>query len=204
MNILQSDYICPPVSDLDGLERDRKWFLAFGIFSIILGLVALSVPLLTTLLSVIFLGSILLVSGIFQIFRSLGANRDREFPLHLVIGVLYGIVGIIIIFNPAISAVSFTLLFAAFFIAAGALRIIRAAVARFSNWAWMVLSGIVTLALGILVWAGWPVSGLWVIGLFVGIEMVLYGWSIVMLASAEREEIRHIRNACGEIPAMPA
>jgi uncharacterized membrane protein HdeD (DUF308 family) len=52
---------------------------------------------------------------------------------------------------------------------------------------WVLLNGVVTLALGIMIWRRWPLSGLWVIGLFVGIEMLLYGWSLVMLAIAAKK-----------------
>jgi uncharacterized membrane protein HdeD (DUF308 family) len=67
-----------------------------------------------------------------------------------------------------------------------ALIILAAVVMRFPSWGWTVVNGLITLLLGMLMWADWPVSGLWVIGLFVGIEMIFSGWSWVMLALAAR------------------
>jgi uncharacterized membrane protein HdeD (DUF308 family) len=104
------------------------------------------------------------------------------------------------IFNPGISAVSLALLIASFFIVGGVFRIVRAVTVRFRNWSWVVFNGAVTAALGILIWASWPLSGLWLIGLFLGIEMIFYGWSMIMLASAGRAEIRKLRDICG-VPA---
>jgi uncharacterized membrane protein HdeD (DUF308 family) len=57
---------------------------------------------------------------------------------------------------------------------------------RYPHWSWVLLDGVVSLLLGVLIWRRWPVSALWVIGLFVGIEMLLNGWSLVMLSLTGR------------------
>jgi uncharacterized membrane protein HdeD (DUF308 family) len=96
-------------------------------------------------------------------------------------GLLYVAVGFMIVANPEISAISLTLLIALFLIFGGIFKIAVAITGRYQHWAWLLLYGVVTLALGISIWRQWPLSGLWVVGLFVGIDMVLNGWSLVML-----------------------
>ena len=63
----------------------------------------------------------------------------------------------------------------------GIFRAVVAVAVRFPNWIWLLLSGVVTFLLGLSIWHQWPLSGLWVIGLFVGVEMIFNGWSLVML-----------------------
>jgi uncharacterized membrane protein HdeD (DUF308 family) len=68
----------------------------------------------------------------------------------------------------------------------GLFRILTAVAARFHHWVWVLLNGVISLVLGLMIWRQWPVSGLWVIGLFIGIDMIFYGWSLIMLALAVR------------------
>jgi uncharacterized membrane protein HdeD (DUF308 family) len=92
----------------------------------------------------------------------------------------------LLVVNPGFGAVSLTLLLAAFFLVGGIFRLVTAAAMRPPSWGWLAASGIVTLLLGILIWSEWPVSGLWVIGLFIGIDMVFSGTWLIMLALAAR------------------
>jgi uncharacterized membrane protein HdeD (DUF308 family) len=196
MNGMQDARSCPPISEIDGADRERKWFLALGIFAILLGAVALSLPVVTTVASVLFLGSLLLVSGIVQIYQTLKAEKGKEFFTHLVISIFYIVLGGLMVANPGIGAVSLALAMASFFMVAGIFRIIGAVTMRFRSWGWVVFNGIVAFLLGLLIWAEWPFSGLWVIGLFMAIEMIINGWGLVMFAAAARGEIGQIRRQC--------
>jgi uncharacterized membrane protein HdeD (DUF308 family) len=75
---------------------------------------------------------------------------------------------------------------AIFLMVGGVFRIISALADRFSGWGWVLLNGVVTLMLGILIYKGWPETGLWAIGLFIGIEMIFNGWAWIMLAAVLR------------------
>ena len=171
---------------LETLRRNWGWFLLLGIGLILLGILAIGASTVTTLVSVIFLGSLLLIGGIFQIIYSFWAHRWSGFFLSLFVGILYTLLGASFLHHPEMGALTITLLMAVFFVLAGAFRIIYAAMMRFENWGWVVLSGVITLLLGILIWSQWPVSGLWVIGLFIGIDLLFYGWTWVVLSLAAR------------------
>ena len=86
------------------------------------------------------------------------------------------------LFTPGITLAALTLLIAAFFLSSGLFKIIGALVSRFKGWGWYFLSGLISLALGILILVHWPSSSLWVIGLFIGIDLIFVGWSLVMIS----------------------
>ncbi len=176
----------PVVADLEQFSRNWGWFLALGIVMIVLGTLALGSALFVTLVSMIFFGWLLVFSGIFEAVQSFWQKQWGGFFLHLAVGILYAIVGFMLIANPGASAVALTLLMAIFFIVAGIFRIVAALSMRFPHWGWMLLSGIAALILGLLIWRQWPASGFWIIGLFIGIELIFTGWSWVMLSLVAR------------------
>jgi uncharacterized membrane protein HdeD (DUF308 family) len=172
------------VTDLEQFSRNWGWFLALGMIMIVLGIVALGSALLVTLVSVIFFGWLLMFAGVFEVVQSFWQKKWGGFFLHLTVGILYAVVGIMLAANPEATAVALTLLMAIFFMVAGVFRIVSAIAMHFPQWGWMLISGLAALILGLLIWQQWPASGFWVIGLFIGIELILTGWSWVMLALA--------------------
>ncbi len=117
----------------------------------------------------------------------------------ILIGVLYIVVGCMIMDEPIINMVLITKFIAIFLVVAGAFRIISALVMRFQDWGWALLNGGITLLLGIIIHRQLPEAALWVIGLFIGIELLFNGWAWVMLGlglralakrSSERSENR--------------
>jgi uncharacterized membrane protein HdeD (DUF308 family) len=174
-------------SSVEELQRLRSfwfWFLALGIAMVVFGTIAISWACLTTITvtATWLFGFLLLAGGIAEIINSFWAGRWSGMLIHLLIGVLYTVVGFMIIEQPENSALQLTLIIAIFLIISGIFRVVFALSERFTGWPWVMLNGAVTLLLGLLIYKQWPASGLWVIGLFVGIEMIFNGWSWVMLA----------------------
>jgi uncharacterized membrane protein HdeD (DUF308 family) len=100
---------------------------------------------------------------------------------------LYLAVGILLLVNPLEGALALTIVLAVFLIVEGIFKIITALRVRdHDGWGWLLASGIMSVILGLLIWAEWPASGLWVIGLLVGIQLRFTGWALVMLALAAR------------------
>lgn len=180
----------PAVTDLEQFSRNWGWFLALGIIMLVLGILALGSALVVTLVSMIFFGWVLIFAGGFEAVQSFWQKRWGGFFLHLLVGLLYVIVGFMLVVNPEASAVALTLLMAIFFIVAGIFRIVASLTMRFPQWGWMLVSGIAALILGVLIWRQWPASGFLIIGLFIGIELILTGWSWVMLSLAARRAAR--------------
>ena len=163
--------------------RDKWWcFLLLGIALVVLGSLCIIDPLVPSLASVIFLGFVLIAAGITQIVSSFWAGKWSGMLIHMLIGVLYVVVGWMIIEAPVINMVVITKFIAIFLIVSGAFRIVSALVVRFQDWGWALLNGCITLLLGVIINRQLPEAALWVIGLFIGIEMILNGWAWVMLA----------------------
>ena len=174
-----------PSFALEGLENLRKswgWVLALGVALIALGTVALGAAVFTTVASVMFFGWLLIIAGVAEVVHGFVRRAWQGFFLDLLTGVLYFVVGLMFVVEPLQSAAALTLMLAAALLFAGAMRIVLALSTQFQHWVWLLVNGIVTLALGILIWRGWPETGYWVIGMFIGIDLLFYGWSLVMLA----------------------
>jgi uncharacterized membrane protein HdeD (DUF308 family) len=172
--------------DGEQLQKRWMWFFGLGVVLIVLGAIALGASVFVTLASMLLIGWLLIAGGVLEVIHAFACKEWSGFFIDLLSGLLYVAVGFMIVANPEISAISLTLLIALFLIFGGTFKIAVAITSRYQHWGWLLLSGVVTLALGIMIWRQWPLSGLWVVGLFVGIDMILNGWSLVMLGIAAK------------------
>ncbi len=178
----------------EDIKKHRVLFFALGIGLLVLGAIALTTSTLTTFASVIFFGWLLLISGIMQAGYALWVRRGNHFLFSLMIGILNAVAGTLIILKPVTGAMALTLLLAGVFTASGLIRIAGAFFVRTRGRIWIFLNGLVTLALGVLVGLGWPASSLWVIGLFVAIDLIFTGAMFTMLAFASTKNFGHETN----------
>ena len=96
--------------------------------------------------------------------------------LWVLLGVLYIVGGFVAFENPLLAAALLTLILGASLVASGIMRIILAFnMKRESPWIWVFLSGAITLLLGLLILAHWPVSSLYILGVFLGIDLIMAG-----------------------------
>jgi uncharacterized membrane protein HdeD (DUF308 family) len=184
------------VLEPEELRHKWGWFLALGIVLLFLGIVAVALTPVATLAAVLVLGWLMVFSGVAEAVHAFQVHRWGGFFLHLIGGVLGILIGLLIVTHPGAGALAWTLLFASFFTVIGLFRLITAIWLRTPNWGWAAFDGAITLLLGVILWAEWPWSGLWFLGLSVGISMILRGWSSVMLAIA----IRGFTGAKAELP----
>jgi uncharacterized membrane protein HdeD (DUF308 family) len=139
-----------------------------------------------TVVSMMFFGWLLLFGGIIGGVQAFWHRKSGHFFLHLLNAALSIVVGLMLLRNPLAGSLVMTLLLAMYFLVSGAFRVITALTVDITGSGWMLADGIITLILGFLVWAQWPTAGLWIIGLFIGINLITYGWSQMMLAIALR------------------
>ncbi|MEX0866244.1 MAG: HdeD family acid-resistance protein [Pirellulales bacterium] len=158
------------------------WFLVLGGAMALLGMIAIGSSFAATMFTIVFFGLLLMVAGIAQIVTSFWTGRWSGFMLYLFVGVLYTVVGFFLIDEPAQGAVAMTFVLAAMLIANGAIRLIAALTDRFAGWGWALLSGAVSILLGLMIYKGWPDTGLFIIGLFVGIELLFAGLGWIMFS----------------------
>jgi uncharacterized membrane protein HdeD (DUF308 family) len=167
---------------LHAIKENWAWFLGLGLFLIVLGALAAGAAVYTTFLTVFFLGLLLAVGGITQLIYSFWTKDWSGFFYSLLSGLLYLIIGALFIFKPAQAAAALTLLIGALFAVSGLFKIIASIAVRMEHWGWVLFSGIISLILGVMILAEWPLSGLWIIGLFVGIDLMIYGWLSVLVS----------------------
>lgn len=172
--------------DASELRKNWGWFAILGALLVILGAVAIGSSVFVTLASVIFFGWLLVIGGVLEAVHGFARRRWSGFFLDLLFGLLYVIVGFMIIAHPLESAINLTLVIALFLLFGGAFRMVLALMGGFQHSMWLFLHGAISVALGVMIWRRWPLDGLWVIGLFVGIEMMLNGWTMIMLGLAAR------------------
>ena len=183
-------------TDIEGLRRQLaltihahwKLFLAQGIVMMVLGFLAVAVPNIATLAVEIFVGWLFFIAGIFRAVSVWHSRQMPGFVWSLLTAVLAVVLGLILILRPLAGVLTLTMVLVAFFIIEGIASIIGAIEHRqhLRSWGWVLFSGIVDLLLAYLIWAGWPSSAAWAIGLLVGINMIFLGLSLVMTALAAR------------------
>ena len=169
------------------LKKTWGWLLALGILSLVLGTLGFYMTFGLTLASVLFFGILLVVEGIVQLVDAFTCKGWKSVLWHVLIALLYVWGGIVMIIDPVLASSVLTLMLAWILIAVGVFRAIMAFQLRPVNgWFWPLLSGLISILLGAMIIAHWPLSGLWVIGLFVAIELIFNGWSYVFIALAAR------------------
>jgi uncharacterized membrane protein HdeD (DUF308 family) len=129
-----------------------------------------------------FFGWLLVIAAGIEIAQAFLVGKWAGFFLHLLAAVLFGVTGALFVRRPVISAEVATLFMAMFFLMSGLFQLISSLVIHLPGWGWYALNGIITFVLGVLVLAQWPISGLWAIGLFIGIDLVFFGLAWVTLA----------------------
>jgi uncharacterized membrane protein HdeD (DUF308 family) len=177
----------PVLKEMESLKKHWGWLLVTGLVLLIVGLLAIGACTIATLATVMIFGVLILIGGAVHLLGAFRAHQWRGVVLHVLAGVLYVVVGVVMVEHPTRAAAAITLMIAVLFFVGGLLRVILAVTQRFAHWGWMLFSGLISLLLGVLIWRQWPLSGLWIIGLFVGIEMVLNGCVWILLALAARK-----------------
>ncbi len=178
--------------DLLAFNKNWGWFLAWGIILLVLGALAISYSMFTTIISVIFLGIILTASSVIIIIDAFQFwwRKWGGFFIHLVTGILYFVLGVMLMKLPMLGSISLTLLIAIFYILLGIFRITYSLSFQLPKQRWRLFNGILALILGILILAEWPLSGQFIIGLFIGIDLLVCGWVYIMAALSARTKLR--------------
>lgn len=173
--------------NVEVLRSKWGWLLFLGILMVALGTIALVIMPAATIGTAIVLGWLILISGVLEMVHAFGVQRWSGFFLHLTGGILGLLIGLIVVTHPVAGAVAFTLLFSSFLVVIGMFRLIAAFSLKFPHWGWAFFDGVVTLVLGVVLWADWPWSGMWFLGLSVGISLIMRGWAYVMFGLAVRK-----------------
>lgn len=166
----------------------KSWwlYLLLGIVMLVAGIFVLGDVVLASVISAIFIGWTILIAGVLEIVHAFSARGWKGFLLDLLLGVLYIAGGWLLISNPLAASVSITLAIGVIWIVSGIFRIaLGGAIWGEGGWA-ILLSGLLAVLAGAIILAKWPASGLWVLGLLLGIDLVIYGVAWISYSFAVR------------------
>ena len=163
------------------------WLLALGIGSLILGTIGLGSCFTLTLAGVLIFGWLIAIAGVVELVQAFKCRGWKGRLGQLVVAAFHILAGGVVIADPVLASGVFTLLLAFAILAGGAARIFVALQHRDQpGWTWLVLGGVAGVVVGGLIAARWPASSFFVIGLFIAIELIANGWTMVVLALAAR------------------
>src|SRR5947209_403176 len=172
--------------ELGALRGNWFWFVLVGIALVVLGTVAIGSVVIASIAVAVVLGVLILLGGIAEALGAFWARGWSGFFLHVLSGVLSIVIGVMFLRAPVGELLALTLLVASFLLVGGIFKIVAALSHRFAAWGWPLASGVIDVVLGLMIWQSWPSSALWVIGVFVGINMIFRGINWVALGLAFR------------------
>jgi uncharacterized membrane protein HdeD (DUF308 family) len=163
-------------SGVAALHAKWGWIVALGVVYVIAGFIALGSMMMATVASVLVVGVMMIIAGVTEVIGAFQMKSWGKFLIWALLGVLYIVAGFLTFDNPLFAAVLLTLFLGAALIASGVVRLFLAfSMKRESPWLWVALSGAITLLLGLLIVARWPVNSVYILGLFLGIDLIMAG-----------------------------
>jgi uncharacterized membrane protein HdeD (DUF308 family) len=171
----------------DSFGNVRGWIIFAGITSLVVGTAAVIYTGTATIASVVLFGWLLMVAGVMQTVNAFQVRTWSGFFLYLLDGITRTVVGALLVLYPDAGAQSITLLLSFYFIVAGLFKTFGSIALQFPSWGWSVASGVVSVALGVMLAMHWPTSATWFIGFAVGLDLILYGWALLMFAAAVKK-----------------
>jgi len=184
-----------PNSLADGIRALRGkwgWIVGFGVFALLAGFIALgSGVVLATATAVLIIGFMMLMAGVVEIVAAFNAKDWSHRILWLLLGLLYVFAGFVCIQNPFQAATLLTLMLGIALIVGGLLRVFLATrMKQGTPWGWVVASGIISFLLGLVIVAKWPTASAYVLGIFLGVDLIFMGTGWITMGLALRRHAR--------------
>jgi len=165
------------------VKRRSFWYLIQGGLMILAGILALVYPLVSSLTVVVLLGCVLIASGIVQGISLIDAGDLPHFWLQLVSVVLSVLIGVLLILHRGAGLLVLTLLLLVYLMVEGIAKVsFSLAIRPFPNWGWVLASGILTILVAFYLWASFPVTAVWLLGVLLGVQLICEGAAVGYLA----------------------
>jgi uncharacterized membrane protein HdeD (DUF308 family) len=172
------------------VKQHSFWYIVQSGLMILAGILALIFPVISSVAIVLFLGWLLIFSGILQAVSLIDARHVPHFWLQLVSVVLSALVGVLFLRNPGAGLLTLTLLLIVFFMVEGISKVIFSLTIRpFPNWGWVFASGVISILLAFYLWANTPVTAIWLLGVLLGIELICEGAALGRMAWYARKSV---------------
>jgi len=168
-------------------KKNAGLLIFLGVLTVIFGVLAIAAPLITGIAVAMFVGFLLVFTGIARIVYAFKSKQWGTGIWGTIIGLLGLAAGLVMLFRPGVGLASLTLLLAIYFLVDGVCEIIAAfKIKPDQGWGWVLFNGIIALLLGIMIWRQWPASGTWAIGVLVGVHLLITGWTMIVLGTGAR------------------
>lgn len=172
----------------DKLRKSWIWMAILAAISLVGGVLALVNPFVATLAATMLAGWFFILLGGLQVVQSFQVQGWGGFLWALLFGVLSLVVGISLVFNPLAGMVSLTLLVAVLLLATGATKIFYAFSLRpVTGWGWVLVSGLLSVVLGILIFSNFPAAAATILGIFLAVELISNGVVFLLVALGLRQ-----------------
>jgi uncharacterized membrane protein HdeD (DUF308 family) len=175
------------------VSQSGAFLVIFGLLLGMLGVICIASPLATGVAVDMFVGLMALSRGAMQFYYGIKVRHwGHRFGSYMGVGSLFIAllsiaVGVVMLINPFAGLKFLTLMLAVYLVAVGGLEILHSIeLSSVRGWGFIMLSGLLSVALGIMIWQQWPLSGQWAIGVIVGSSFLLSGLSLAMLGISGR------------------
>jgi uncharacterized membrane protein HdeD (DUF308 family) len=166
------------------------WGIFLGILTAALGVLLIAYPLAAATITAILIGSILVIAGVLDIALALRAHTGGSFAGRLLLGIIYGVGGLLLLFNPLWGVGVLTVVLGVMlFFEAGVATWLAFSMRPASGWGWLLFDAVITALLGWLILAHWPSSAIWAIGTLVGVAVLMRGITRIALSARLRKAV---------------
>ena len=169
------------------VHKATTWSIAMSVLMMAAGVLAICVPVIAGVTATVIVGWLLIFSGILHLAFAWRAGTAGVVLWEILLGIVYGAIGVYLVANPLAGLASLTLAIAIYLLIEGVLELVLSFELRPAlGSGWLLLDGIITLVLAVMIWSTWPSSAVWVVGTLVGISMFFSGVTRLMLSTAVR------------------
>jgi len=170
-----------------GIKRASGWSIALGVLMIVLGIIAMLSPWEFGIVIALIIGWMAIFNGVAQIIYGIRTHSGGRTVLEVILGLIYIVAGIYLLMHPVGGLLVLTIFLASFLIVYGIFALVLAFHMRpLAGWGWVLFDAIITILLGVLIWAHWPANAEWVVGTLFGISILVSGVTRLMVSMAFR------------------
>ena len=142
---------------------------------ILAGFLVLGDVMLVTVISTMFIGWVSIFTGAFEIVHAFWTRGWGGFLWQVLLGILYVAFGVVLVGQPVASALILTYVLGLALLISGIVRIVLG-ITHWREAGWiMLLSGVFGVLAGLVILTGFPMTGLWVLGFLLGVDLISHG-----------------------------
>jgi uncharacterized membrane protein HdeD (DUF308 family) len=187
----------------DTIKAGSRVGVVWGIIVLIMGVLAMMAPLVSGIAVTVMVAIILLAAGMAQTMYAFKSDTALSGVSTFLFGGLAVLCGLAMLFFPGKGLAAITMFLAFYFVADGLISLVNGLRFRpFQGWGSMVFSGVVSLLLGWMIWSKWPVSGIWAVGILVGVRLLFTGWTMIILGAVTEDLVEQAEEIADESDSL--